>query len=168
VSVTYAIPLRVSVLADRSLSLVEQGVHSTITFAEEPITLRDSPRVPVTFYPQAAERLLDRPDGVRIYYDGMAAVSIARTITKYFRLVEAAFGMSGSRLERSKLFDFLKDGPVPVSLSEWEKIRDMRNYLNHAYRAGKIAYEDDANVLFDLMEGIAGDLLVNVPSRTIT
>lgn len=67
------------------------------------------PEVQLLMKPAAVPVLATRPDGVRLFYDASVASSSARKVSECFRLLEAAFGLKGSRLQRP-IVSFLATG----------------------------------------------------------
>lgn len=118
------------------------------------------PNVSLQFHWSSVEILSNRPEGVRIFFDAIATDSHARKISEFFRLLEAGFGVKGSRLAKP-LTAFLASGKFPINSDEWKSLKRMRDQLSHAYNLGKIAYEPEAEAKVSLMQGIAADVLVN-------
>lgn len=112
------------------------------------------------FKPEASDVLRLRPDGVRLYFDGSASDSLARKVSEYFRVLEAGFGLRGSRLKKP-LVSFLSSGLFPVDADVWEKVKSMRDWLSHAYNSGEVAFESDALEFVQIARNFAADVLVH-------
>lgn len=109
---------------------------------------------------EAVATLSKREDGVRLFHDGNATTSHARKFTEFFRVLEAGFGLKGSRLE-GPLVNFLSSGLFPIDKRKWEHLKALRDKLSHAYQCDEIAFEADTMKEIGLMQMLAADVLVH-------
>lgn len=147
-----ALPRRAAWLLDRSGSLNLLSVEAYLN--------SHGPEVILQFAPRAVSVLARRPEGVRMFFDAECANSEARRVSEYFRLLEAAFGLKGGRLEQH-LLPFLASGNFSIDSLTWTRLKSLRDRLNHAYRVGEIAFDGDAVEDVRALHVIAADVLAH-------
>lgn len=150
---------QLSALGDQFASIVNnEGFVSKIKLHDPFSTV--GPNLPVTLHNAAVSVLMQRPVGTRLYYDGNATNSASRKVAEYFRLIEAGFGLKGSRLKKP-LLAFLNAGDLGIKASDWDESKSLRDKLSHAYNSNEILFDSDANPHVYLLQSIAADVLLH-------
>lgn len=147
----------ISALPQRFVAILRSNGELIQTSPEKQIE-STSPQITLQFRISAVGILTTRPDGVRIFFDGMRSNSDGRKVSEFYRLIEAGFGLKGARVAKP-LISFLSSGSFPIDLSTWQRLKNLRDRLSHAYRSGEISYESDAEKDMHLMRMIAADVL---------
>lgn len=149
----------VSALSDRQGWILTNDGNVQTLKAKNPFTII-GPSVPITFQTCAMDILAKRPIGVRLFFDGKNSKSSAKSVTEYFRVIEAGFSLRGSRLSKP-LLEFLSTGEFLVSQNKWAETKALRDQLSHAYQTEQTLFETDATPHVSLFQNIAADVLVN-------
>jgi hypothetical protein len=112
------------------------------------------------FHYAVSNRLVSRPQAVRLYYDAMASDSNLSKVIGYFRTLEAGFSIKGGRLSKY-IVPFLEASEFKISTDDWLELKKKRDRLAHAYDGGSISYERDAFEPAKKLMGIAADVVLH-------